>query len=245
MHKKKFTFSNIESFFASLQKNFLDALFPICCLGCGTFDSWLCTSCHIALPTITDQHCPCCKKNITPNGELCFACMQNHSVGFDGVFVASSYHDPLLKKVIHYYKYRFVRDLAKPLALLLAQSLHNSHMIAPDIIIPIPLHSRRLRWRGFNQAEELARALDLQIPINTDILKRVRYTAPQVSMKNKIDRQKNIKNAFCVTPAHNIEGQKILLIDDIMTTGTTLSECATVLKKSGAQSVHCLVIARE
>jgi ComF family protein len=162
-----------------------------------------------------------------------------------GVYIASSLHNDLLKKAIHYYKYRFVKDLSGPLALLLAQALHNSHMIAPDMIIPVPLHPRRLRWRGFNQAEELAHALDLRIPVKTDILRRVRYTTPQVAMKNKVKRQKNLSGAFAVNDVSAVYGKKILLIDDVMTTGTTLTECATVLRSAGAYCVHCLVIARE
>lgn len=222
----------------------LDGFFPIHCLGCGKLDHWICHQCHTTLPIITEQHCPICKKHTTNNGETCFACMQKKS-DIDGVFIASFYNDPLLKKAIHYYKYRFVKDLSDPLALLLAQSLQNSNLPSPDIIIPVPLHKRRIRWRGFNQSEELAYALNLQIPIITDILIRMRYTKPQTRTKNKSARRNNLSNAFHVSNSEKIKHKNILLIDDVMTTGATLEKCASALKKSGAQKVHCLVLARE
>ncbi len=244
MSKIKLLSHNLHTFYKSIKNLIIDGLFPIRCLGCGTYDHWICNKCHTTLPILTEQHCPICKKHITHNGETCFECLQKNT-SIDGVFIASHYSDTLLKKAIHYYKYRFVKDLSEPLALLLAQSLQNSNLPAPDIIIPVPLHKRRLRWRGFNQAEELAYALDLQIPIITDILIRMRYTKPQARTKNKNNRKNNLSNAFHISHTETIKQKNILLIDDIITTGTTLEECASVLKKSGAKNVYCLVLARE
>ncbi len=228
----------------SVKKCILDGLFPIRCLGCGILDEWICATCHTTLPIITEQHCPMCKKHVTNNGETCFECMQKGAI-IDGAFVVSHYSDTLLKRAIHYYKYRFVRDLSEPLALLVAQALQNATLPTPDIIIPVPLHKRRYRWRGFNHAEELARALDLRIPVITDILIRTRYTKPQAQKKNRKYRKQNMRDAFCVTRTESVNQKQILLIDDIMTTGATLEECARALKKSGAATIHCLVLARE
>ncbi len=222
----------------------LDGLFPVHCLGCGALDEWICARCHSTLPIITEQHCPICKKHVTNNGETCFACIKK-GTAIDGVFVVSYYGDALLKKTIHYYKYRFVSDLSEPLALLTAQALQNATLPSPDIIIPVPLHKRRYRWRGFNQAEKLAHSLDLRIPVITDILIRMRYTKPQARTKSKKDRKQNLHNAFSVRQKHYIKNKHILLIDDVITTGTTLEECARALKKSGATTVHCLVLARD
>lgn len=229
----------------SIKKMILDGLFPVRCLGCGTFDHWICPQCHTTLPILTEQHCPICKKHITPNGDVCFTCDKKHLSNIDGIFIASYYHDPLLKKAIHYYKYRFAHEISEPLALLIAQSLNNSTLPTPDMIIPVPLHKRRLRWRGFNQSELLAHMLNLQIPVITDILIRIRYTKPQVQSKNKKERQKNLSNAFTTNTDHKITQKNILLIDDVVTTGATLEACAGALKKSGARNVHCLVLARE
>lgn len=244
MQVKRSFLHNIRSFFRSVGITILDGLFPIRCLGCGTYDHWICPPCHTTLPILTEQQCPLCKKHVTNNGEVCLECATKNDT-FDGVFVASYYNDKLLKKAIHYYKYRFVHELSSPLALLLAQSLHNSTLPTPDMIIPVPLHKRRLRWRGFNQAEKLAHDLDLRIPVITDILLRVRYTKPQVRAGSKKRRKDNLSNAFYVHDAKKIKQKNILLIDDIMTTGTTLSECASALKNAGAKNVHCLILARE
>jgi len=245
MSKVKLNSHKSDTILIQLKNAFLDGLFPIHCLGCNTFDDWICDNCHTTLPLLTQQHCPICKEHNTNNGEVCPICLPKHINSVDGIFVASYYNDPILKKAIHFYKYRFAKDLSQPLALLLAQALQNSTLPAPDAIIPVPLHKRRERWRGFNQATELAKALDLQIPLITDILLRVRYTTPQVQMKNKSKRQKNLANAFLVKNKQHITGKNILLIDDVVTTGTTLTECARILKQSGAKNVFCLVLARE
>lgn len=238
LHKTKHVLSIV-------QKTILDGLFPIRCLGCGKFDEWICTNCHTTLPILTEQHCPVCKKHTTLNGVVCPECHKTAKNSFDGVFIASYYHDKLIKKAVHYYKYRFVHDLSKPLSLLLAQAIQNSTLTTPDIVIPVPLHKRRYRWRGFNQASNLADGLDLQISVITDILIRVRYTVPQVKMKNKNKRQENLNNAFIIKDSSQIIGKNVLLIDDIITTGATLTECARTLKLAGAKTVHCLVLARE
>jgi ComF family protein len=242
MKSQLHNFKIIQSIF---QKIILDSLFPIQCLGCGNFDDWICEDCHSTLPILTQQQCPICKKVETKNGETCPNCLKKEDNFIDGVFVASSFQDKLLKKAIHYYKYRFVYDLSKPLSLLLAQSLFNSTVPAPDIIIPVPLHKRRARWRGFNQSELLAKNLDLQIPLITDTLLRTKYTIPQVKMKNRNKRQQNLNNAFTVKNTQHINGKNVLLIDDVLTTGTTLNKCAKVLKQSGCNKVFCLVLARE
>jgi ComF family protein len=231
--------------FSIIWKTFLDAFFPIRCLRCKTFDHWICAQCHSTLPIIIEQQCPLCKKHVTTNGDVCLACIEKHNPPYDGVFVASYFKDPLVRKMIHNFKYRFAKNLSQPLALLMAQSLHNSHFPAPDLIIPVPLHPRRLRWRGFNQAEEIARSLDLRIPLNTDILKRIRYTHPQVTMRNKKSRENNVQDAFALHDPSLIRGKNILLVDDIMTTGATIMACATVLKNSGAGKIYAIVIARE
>ncbi len=245
MSKTQSNSHNIKTFVKTLQNIILDGLFPVRCLGCNDFDKWICDDCHSTLPILTQQHCPICKKHETTTGQVCPECILKSKNSIDGVFVASHYNDKLLKKAIHYYKYKFVYDLSKPLSLLLAQSLQNSTLSSPDIIIPVPLHKRRCRWRGFNQAELLAKNLDLQIPVITDILLRVRYTVPQVKMKNKNKRQENLTNAFKVIDTTKITDKNIMLIDDVITTGTTLVECAQTLKQSGANKVFCLVLARE
>lgn len=223
----------------------LDALFPIRCLNCRTYDTWLCDICADALPLLTEQTCPHCKKRITPHGNTCPACALK-DFPLDGVLVASHRDDILLKKVIHYYKYRFIEDLSIPLGSLLQNSLrHNPTMPHVDMITPVPLHKRRLRWRGFNQALSLADHLHIDAPVIPTLLNRSRYTVPQVKMRHREARCQNLTGAFSLDDAIPIRNKSILLVDDIMTTGTTLSLCAQTLKDAGALHVYALVLARD
>ena len=221
----------------------LDAIVPKRCINCAKFDTWLCDACHTTLPVLTHQQCPICKKVTTPLGQICLKC--NKNIYIDSVFVVSSFDSVLLRDLIHNFKYKFIKELSDPLGLLIAQSLMNSHLPSPDLIMPVPLHKRRLRWRGFNQSELLARSIGLTIPIDNTSLIRNKYTTSQVKVKSRKKRISNIKNAFCVTQPAKIKEKSILLIDDVITTGSTLEECAKVLKKAGAKKVNALVLVRE
>lgn len=137
---------------------------------------------------------------------------------------------------------------------ILEKSISSSDLPLPEIIIPVPLHPRRLRWRGFNQAEILARHLSeniapgLALPFETDLLERKKYTDPQMKIKNSGERKRNIKNAFALTNSFDpqiIKNKRVLLVDDIATTGATLFECSKVLKNAGAKEVFGIVIARQ
>jgi len=113
-----------------------------------------------------------------------------------------------------------------------------------DVIVPVPLHPARRRERGFNQAELLARSLSrlTGLPVML-VLERVRYTTTQTAF-DRTERMENLRNAFRLRPARNVRGSRVLLVDDVLTTGSTLSECARVLKESGASSVHAATAAR-
>jgi ComF family protein len=123
----------------------------------------------------------------------------------------------------------------------------------PDLIIPVPLHPKRLRWRGFNQAELLAKYLGenmtpgFSLPVLSDVLIRQKNTTTQMKIKNYSERQKNMEGAFGINKENNnlIRSKNILLVDDVATTGSTLFECARILKKSGAASVFGIVVARQ
>jgi len=233
------------------KKFILDTLFPISCLSCGEPEKWICENCLEKIPLKREQVCPICEKAITPNGRVCFKCKKKYSL--DGLLVAASYKNKLVAGAAHYYKYRFIEDLKIPLGKLLTQALVNSELPLPDLIIPVPLHQRRLRWRGFNQAGLLAKYLGFnltpgfKIATPDNFLLRQRYTPPQMKIKNYAWRIKNMRDAFKINPdkKKKIKGKRILLVDDIATTGSTLFECAKVLKKSGAQEVFGIVLARQ
>jgi ComF family protein len=233
-------------------KGILDTLFPLRCLGCQKRGFWLCPQCEKRIPLRIEQRCPRCFSQITPSGEICFACQKHTSETLDGLFVASYYKDPLLSHALHTYKYRFLPGLSQSLGHLLQSALEKSPLVLPDALVPVPLHPRRLRFRGFNQslllAQEIAGTLapGITLPVFSDVLIRSRYTKPQMKTTSREERLHNLKDAFALLPekAQDITGKHLWLIDDVATTGTTLEECARVLKKHGAKSVFGIVLAR-
>lgn len=237
--------------FGRINDFILDTLFPVSCISCGKDDEWICEKCLNKISLKNIQVCPYCEKRITPNGYTCFDCKKKLSL--DGLLVATSYRDKIISSAIHLYKYRFVEDLSHALGNIILRTISNSDLPLPDIIIPIPLHKRRLRWRGFNQSELLAEYLGKKITpgfpieVSNNLIRRIRYTEPQMKIKNKLQREKNIRNAFEIPRkiSDKIKNKRVLLVDDVITTGATIFECAKMLKKSGAGEVFAIVIARQ
>jgi ComF family protein len=241
---------NIFSAFQKIGIGLLDTLFPISCLGCHAPQKFLCEDCLNLFPRRLRQRCPTCLKATTPRGEVCFACLGKNSL--DGLFAASHYRHPLVAESVHTYKYRFIPAFAKPLGVWLALIITENDLPLPDIFIPIPLHSRRLRFRGFNQSELLADALSealtpgFPLPVWKNCLLRARYTKPQMKTTSREERLGNLKDAFVIAKENKklVKGKNVWLVDDVATTGITLEECAHVLKKSGAKNVFGIVLAR-
>jgi ComF family protein len=246
------TLFQLKSFCTDAGTFVLDMLFPLRCLGCDAKNVWICTACLHGIPIHTEQRCPTCLHRITPFGQTCFDCRDATSPMLDGLFAASPYHDSLLPYAIHTFKYRFIPGLSAPLGDFLTEVVQRSALPLPDLIIPVPLHRRRLRFRGFNQSELLARELSqsltpgLEIPLMSDILLRIRHTKPQMKTESREERLANLKNAFAMAEGkkETIRGKYIWLVDDVATTGTTLEECAAVLKQHGAKRVFGVVLAQ-
>ncbi|MFZ2187597.1 MAG: ComF family protein [Candidatus Moraniibacteriota bacterium] len=225
-------------------------LFPIRCIGCDTPQAFLCQQCLEHFPRRQRQRCPTCLKKTTPRGETCFDCA--HIRALDGLFAAATYRAPLVSAALRTFKYNFIPALATPLGGWLADRVREADVPLPDICIPVPLHSRRLRFRGFNQSALLAQAcIDALIPgldltIASDCLIRTRYTKPQMKTRTREERLSNLLGAFAIAPKNIslIQGKSVWLIDDVATTGTTLEECARILKNSGAKNVFGIVLAR-
>jgi ComF family protein len=146
--------------------------------------------------------------------------------------------------VLQRYKYNRDVSLARPLARLLAERLPLP-LCAYDVMMPVPLHPRRLRWRGFNQAQLLAAivACGSGVPVDAFSLCRIRATAPQVQL-TEAQRRRNVARAFRVVRPQRVRGQRVLLFDDVYTTGATVGECSRVLLQAGARGVDVLVLAR-
>ena len=239
----------------------LDTLFPVSCLSCGEPDIWLCSKCLEKIAILAFQVCPYCEKIETPAGAICPRCKtkfieKNNPPPLDNLIVATSYQQNNIARLVHTFKYNFVTDLGRPLADLITRAILAHHLPLPDLILPVPLHPRRLRWRGFNQAEILARALSenlspgLPIALLNQSIIRKKFTPPQMKIKNYRERQKNLQDSFGLVKSSQpdkaiIQNKKILLVDDISTTGSTLLECAKVLKSAGVRRVYGAVIARQ
>ena len=213
------------------------------CLLCGQTGGGeiLCRACADDLPRLPSPRCPCCALP-TAAGELCGRCLA-HPPHYDRTLAAFNYGFPL-DKLIQSFKYghrlslsayfgRELLDAAQPAA----ASLNL------DMIVPLLLHYARLRERGFNQALELARpvAAGLGLPLDTGVCVRTRATPPQAGLPWK-EREHNIRGAFACL--RDLSGQRVLLIDDVMTTGASLDECARTLKLHGAAEVTLLIVAR-
>jgi ComF family protein len=159
--------------------------------------------------------------------------------GFDAAYCFGAY-EGVLRELIHLYKYGRVKTLARPLGALLAAALPREERF--DAVTPVPLHWRRQWQRGFNQSDLLARTIARRcgIPV-IQALKRVRPTVAQAGLSNT-GRRQNVAAAF--RPRRTVEGKRILLIDDVMTTGSTAAACALALKRAGAAKVALLTVAR-
>ena len=203
-------------------KTLLDLIFPINCLGCGHSGDFICFNCFEKIPLNT--------KPVLNN-----------------LLIVSYYQNPLVKQLIHRYKYDFVKDLARPLGQLMIKKLAQQNLKNP-VLIPVPLHAKRLRWRGFNQSEELALIVSqrLNLPVINNALIRTKYTMPQAKIDNKEQRKVNIKNSFQINPdfKDNLKNKNIILIDDISTTGATIEQCAKTLKSLKPKAIYGLVIAK-
>lgn len=225
----------------------LDFLYPKFCLSCGKEKTYLCPVCFSKIKTFSAPFCPYCNFR-SPEGRICKKCKRNLS----GFVVAVSYRDELLRKVIDAFKYNFVKELVEPLAFLLFKFLKENPEIEffknpfDFLILPIPLHRQRLRWRGFNQALEIGKIISLllKIPLKEDILFRQKDTKPQVGLKEEKEKKKNIEGVFKIENKDKIQDKKIILLDDVATTLSTIEEAAKVLKENGVKEVWGLAIAK-
>jgi len=205
----------------------MSVLFPERCIGCSKNGGFLCREC--ALKT---------KRQIRNKGSLLF---------LDRLYYWGIYEDRTLSEALRRFKYHGVSSLVSIFSEMLAEviSPHLPSLKKEALIIPIPASRQRKRMRGYNQAELLAEKLSEKIftPLRSDILAKIRNTTSQTELAGR-ERLFNMKNSFGVLKPDAIKNKKIILVDDITTTGATLSEAARVLKETGAREVIGLVVAR-
>jgi len=227
---------------ASLGRAALELLFPSRCLGCGRSGTFLCDPCAQRLTPALPPRCARCWEPRSLAGE-CLSC-QLRPPAFDALRTAFVY-DGLARDLVQTLKYRGQTALAERMGRLLAQAACRSGLHA-DVAVPVPLSGLRKRTRGYNQAEALARTLGraLALPVEPKALVRLRHTAPQARGAGAEARRANVAGAFRAG-ADAVAGRSVLLVDDVATTGATLSACASALKEAGAASVWALTFARE
>src|SRR3989344_4652627 len=195
----------------------LAVLFPKKCLGCKKENEILCSDCLLKI-----------NRPDTPY--------------LNGVRIAANYQDLVLKKALWMLKYRGVKQLAKPLAELIKERVWKKLETGDWLIVPVPLSKKKLRHRGYNQAELIAK--ELSDNVRADILFKKFHTKSQVEVKDKEERLANIIDSFEIKNPEKIKGKKIILIDDVLTTGATMREAKKVLKQAGAKKVVGVAVAR-
>jgi len=225
-----------------LKRIALDLLFPQRCISCGREGDYICRSCRQSLLLITPPVCPRCGRPQS-SGMLCSGCI-NWQAEIDGIRSPFIF-DGVMRQAIHELKYRNLRTLAEPLAKLLHDYL-MANPVPGEVLVPVPLHRKRLRERGYNQSSLLARELGklTGLPVVDDCLIRQQQAPPQVRTASVSERQRNVAGAFTCRDGR-LQGKQVLLIDDVTTSGATLDACAGALKSAGAASVWGLVMAAE
>lgn len=245
-------FIKLKNHAGKMRDFIINTILPIECINCGLDGAWLCDKCLKKIKINDHFTCPICK---TEN-ELGQYCCEKHYL--NGLWVMGDYKDPLLAKVIKNYKYHFIKDFDGTLSNLLFIYYINiankikinsgnhdfyKNFFKDTVVMPVPLHKKRLAWRGFHQTKNLSLkfAKKTNFQHSADLI-RVRHTKPQAKL-NERKRKLNIKDCFQYV-GKSLNHQKIILIDDVATTGYTLNECAKELKLAGANEIWGLVLAR-
>ncbi|MDD2252110.1 MAG: ComF family protein [Dehalococcoidales bacterium] len=217
----------------------LDFLFPPRCINCGQEGNYICADCLQTAPCIKPPVCPVCILPITGNRR----CDCRFWQSLDRLSAPYLFQGAIRKAVIEF-KFHNLRAIAPFFARLLERHL-STRPVSCDLLVPVPLHKKRFRQRGYNQslllAKELGKLTGLRLAAN---LTRNRYSPSQVDSENARQRRVNVTGVFTWS-SQTLTGEKILLIDDVATTGATLDACASALKKAGASTVQALTLARE
>jgi len=232
----------IPDFAAGAWTSFLNLLLPPLCHSCraplqAPGEIRLCPDCLASVAGIGDPICSCCGRPFATFAGIDHPC--GECTLYPPPFLAARSalrYEKRVREMIHSFKYGYRVMLRRPLALLAAPRLDDFVAeFAPELILPVPLHVKRLRQRGFNQAILLGELFSRrwQIPLSRDNLRRVRWTEPQVTL-SAAERADNVRGAFSLARAELLEWKRVLLVDDVYTTGSTVKECSRVLAAAGA-----------
>lgn len=226
---------------ASWADQLLALIFPPVCAACNRPGPLICSECAGQMATIAEPICERCGRTLLYEAPICGRCL-GASFSLEQVRTPLAYKDPTAR-IIHRLKYEGLFALARPLAQIMIDAWPDWEP-APDLILPIPLHPRRQRRRGFNQSASLAKHLGTEVglPVEERALRRMKNTIPQIGL-SPAEREENVRQAFAAE-GKLVEAQYILLIDDVYTTGATMRAAATALLSSGAAGVSAYCLAR-
>lgn len=224
-----------------------DVLFPPTCLNCqkpatDSENKLICRRCLCSININNTLFCAVCRARLPYNKKTC------HKDSPYVLAAATDYSDEPIRNLLRTFKYKSVKSLSFIIGEILTNYLSRiaaSLSIDSFILVPIPLHPRRERQRGFNQAEILAQALGSYFKLTLIYaLKRVKDNKPQVQLKDFDEREKNVSGCFAVVDTKNIENKNIILVDDVFTSGATMNEAVKILKSAGARKVIALVVSK-
>ncbi len=228
----------------------LSLFYPATCVVCSENierSQYLCDTCRSRAPRIVAPFCAKCSEPFPGAITQTFNCAncENRTLHFDCA-VAAYRSRGIVRRLVHQFKYSGQRYLRFPIAEWLGETMRDPRLDGRrfDVIVPVPLHPARERERGFNQATLLAERLGDSTGVSLyPALERIRYTTTQ-TVHDRAERIENLRGAFRLRKNRDVRDLRVLLIDDVLTTGSTLSECARVLKAAGAVSVHAATAAR-
>jgi competence protein ComFC len=229
---------------SDLKRVALDLLFPRWCIGCGREGDYICGACLGKLKAITPPVCPRCGRprddDGTPAG--CPGCA-GWTDDLD-CLRAPFLFEGVIRDAVHEFKYRNLRSLAPRLAGLLHRYLASP--LPGDVLVPVPIHPKKLRERAYNQSALVARELGrlCGLPVVKDCLVRRKFTPPQARSSGISERRDNVAGAFACRDGR-LKGKEVILIDDVSTSGATMNACAGALKAAGAAAVRGLALALE
>jgi len=223
---------------------FLEIFFPKRCVDCGKpAKHFVCSDCINNIEKVRTSTCAECGK-ISQFGKFCQNCKKKNGTSLTGLISAARYESGPIKEMIHHLKYTGITSLSEVLGELMSERLEREKIKGKLVVVPVPLHQKREFTRGFNQAELLARYISKRLNIPGGMaLVRIKNTPSQVTLSGNL-RKTNLVNVFRCDDTELIAGKTVLLIDDVTTTGSTLNECAKVLKQNGAKNVFGAVVAR-
>jgi len=227
-----------------------DILFPSICLGCQKYlekkDNFICDDCYYSVKLNDTLFCPVCQARLAENKKFC-----NHGSKKSKEFPyllapASNYDNQIIQNLIHYYKYKNFSEISAILGDILNDYVQRTNLPVNDFSIScIPLHFIRENKRGFNQSKLLAEIISKNFNLELiDVLIKIKNNPPQAKSKNHKERKNNISGAFQAINPEKINNKNIILIDDVYTSGATMSEAARILKQNGANKIIALVVAK-